>query len=113
MTNKDIKQIIQNGGATIDYKGNIAFVKSGYMASYQDYECKINQSYTKSILERVVEYIKAYAKKGNYVGIWVCNGYAYIDVSKRLSTKKEAMIFAKDNSQLAIFDNRKRIAIEC
>ena len=54
---------------------------------------------------------QAYNKNVYYVGLWVDNGICYIDISIRVSNKKQALIMGLLNNQLAIYSNKKNESI--
>lgn len=102
--------ILQNGGATVDGRGNAHILKSGYQVSKQDV-AKID---TKDFRQAHVVSLCAMAEgRGNYAGFWVDNGYVYCDLSKRYSTKKNALAAGRDYNQQSIFDWKKQTCIWC
>ena len=94
-----VRAIIKNGGATITREGVRVALRSGYQVSKQDLYilpvadfCKYHITTALSLLSR----------RGEYVGVWIDNGLAYIDISCRVSTKYEAMTLGKSLNQLSI-----------
>lgn len=109
MTKKELNKILKNGGASLK-NGKVKILKSGFMASYKDHESIIKLEKNKSvILQLVNDYIKTF--KRDYIGLWLDNGLLYIDVSKRFNTKKECLTFAKENKQLAIYNNKLNMCV--
>lgn len=45
--------------------------------------------------------------RGEYCGVWIDDGFAYVDISKRIKTKQEAMRLGREKKQLSILDWRK------
>ena len=91
--------IIKNGGATFNQHGKIVQLKSGYQVSCKDLY-KVPVKDFKPVLSYVLTYHPM--ARGQYIGVWIDNGYAYIDISKRIATKKQAIQFGKQLKQLSI-----------
>ena len=87
---KLLKELKENDGATLKNYNMINY-KSGYQVATEGKE-------TKS-LKKAIEYIKGY---NGTCGIWYAKGIYYIDKSKRISTKKEALKIGKENNQISI-----------
>ena len=105
MNNEFIKEIIKNGGSTLTKNLNKAELKKGYMVSLEGAESKVkSDNYTAIIkaIEEKQELIKDTSEL--YIGLWVDNGFVYIDISINISDKVEALEFGKKNKQLAIYD---------
>lgn len=97
--NKIINFIISNGGATINKYGNLVKMKSGYQVSRRDlYILPVNELNI-STLQAAIDLLQ---KRGEYLGIWIDSGNAYIDISVRISTKQNAIIKGKELNQLSI-----------
>ena len=99
ITQATINSIIRNGGATINNKGERVTLKSGYQVSKCDLMIIPVSELTKIIVKRVLENITA---RGEYLGLWVDNGLVYIDISRRVATKRDAMQMGRDLNQLSI-----------
>lgn len=87
---------------------SLDFVSSGYSVAYE----ATQNSFDLKGLERVIEHAKA---NGNVIGGWldeVSNLY-YFDSCKIFFVLDEALSFAKENKQIAIFDltNLKTIRV--
>ena len=94
-----IKSIKRNGGATINKYGERVSMKSGYQVSKQDlYIIPVDE------LDKLVikEAMKLLLKRGDYLGVWIDDGKAYIDISVRIATKKEAMKRGRELNQLSV-----------
>lgn len=87
---KLLKELKNNDGATLKNYNMINY-KTGYQVATEGKK-------TKNI-KKAIEYIKGY--EGN-CGIWYSNGIYYIDKSKRINTKKEALKVGKENNQISI-----------
>lgn len=106
---KQLKEIIKNKGASLKPNGANANLKSGYMVSYANSETvfELKEKITSTLLKTINnQYFNAVKEKGIYIGFWIDNNKLYIDISKRYNTKILALKVAKDNRQLAIFDNK-------
>ena len=104
LKNEMIKEIIKNGGATLDTNYNNFNANAGFMVSLYGYETKININNIKAI-KKEIETKKEEAKKNNaYIGLWVDNGLVYVDISKHIIDYNEALETARDNEQLAVYD---------
>lgn len=94
-----IKSIKRNGGATINKYGMRVSMKSGYQVSKQDLLIIPVDELDKYTLK---ELLKLLVKRGDYLGVWIDDGKAYIDISHRIATKKQAMIVGRELNQLTI-----------
>ncbi len=106
MYNELKKEIIKNNGGT--YKSDLtnANLTNGYMVSITGYEY-ITQDINDAI-KKMVEYGEIIKdKKGYFVGAWIDtqdNNKIYIDISKRLTHRRDAEETARKNKQKAYFD---------
>lgn len=87
---RTLKKISDNGGLTLKDGKPITY-KSGWQVATEGIE-------TTDILE-AMKAIRGY--KGN-CGIWFSDGIWYIDKSKRVSTKKEALEIGRKCNQISI-----------
>lgn len=111
ITKEMIMEVIQKGGASFK-NGKLVNLKSGFMASVRGSESKIAISNIDWIFTVVNNYTRNGVNMG-YVGLWVENGFVYVDFSKRFKSKNAALVFGRKNNQIAIFDNKKGLAIYC
>lgn len=91
--NKVVKATIEDGGFS-ELNGN-------YMVAFEEYEKIV------PIEEFTTEVLKEYKETVDKpIGTWYNteNGMIYLDVSIPFEDKKEALQFASDNQQLAIYD---------
>jgi hypothetical protein len=94
-----IKSIIKNGGATINKYGERVSMKTGYQVSKRDlYIVPVNK------LDKLIikEAMKLLERRGEYLGVWIDNGNAYIDISVRIATKRDAMAKGRELNQLSV-----------
>ena len=87
---RTLKKITDNGGLTLK-KGKVITYKSGWQVATEGIET--------TDMKEAMKAIKAY--NGN-CGIWFSNGVWYIDKSKRISTKREALIIGRACNQISI-----------
>jgi hypothetical protein len=87
---RTLRKITNNGGLTLKAGKPITY-KSGWQVATEG-------SATTDIHE-AMKMIKAF---GGNCGIWLENGIYYIDKSKRVSTKREAMKIGRECNQISI-----------
>lgn len=98
---RTIRKLNNNDGLTLK-NGRAITYKSGYQVATEGIE-------TRDIKE-AMKAIKAYA--GN-CGVWFSNGIYYIDKSKRISTKTEALSIGKAHNQISILKWSNMSLIYC
>jgi len=106
--------IIENGGATLTKTLRKSSLKSGYMVSLKGYEKQIDVNNEELLYTEIrLANTKREIFKGSYVGVWIENGIAYIDVSINIKVLETALEIGKYNEQLAIYDiaNNKVITL--
>lgn len=107
MTKKQLKQlkqhIIKTGGATIDADGHIMALSRGYMVSIEGFE-KITT--LKRLNRRMLRahILHAIIMCNAYIGFWMDGNKLYIDLSKNIEDKAQAIREGLNNKQLAIYD---------
>ena len=112
ITKKDILKdyIKENGGATLDYKGDFMELKKGYIVSTPQNEYKTDD--LDNAINKMMIYLDYIKKDSNlYVGCWYDNGTYYIDINIYIMNKKEALKVGKNNQQKAMFDIAKNDSI--
>ena len=87
---RTLRKLTNNDGLTLK-NGKPINYKSGWQVATEGIETKDQQEAMKAI--------KAY--KGN-CGVWFSEGIYYIDKSKRVNTKKEAMEIGRACNQISI-----------
>lgn len=102
--------ILQNGGATVNSKGEAVTLKSGYQVSHKDVGRITVADFTEKMAQDMVALID---KRGEYAGFWVDGGFVYADLSRRVGTKKDAMALGKKLNQLAIWDWKNSCGVAC
>lgn len=104
MEKKDILSYVNNnGGITFNKESKKARLTDGFMVSLYGTEYKTENK--KEVLEKVSEYIgNIQDKNGLYVGVWLEDGYYYVDYSINIIDRVEALEFGKKNKQISIYD---------
>ena len=102
-----LKKIIENGGATLTTNFHAVTFNGGYQVSVEDYAVIKVRDLRKSFLNYLIK--STYL----YVGVWIENGNAYIDISQNFKTKKDAMKIAKENNQISIYDWKNQKVVYC
>ena len=113
---KLIDQVKENGGVSYStvYGDLSSSRKMGYaVCPYKEREVIIPY---KDLDENEVrnfyfENAELLAQPEHFLGIWVDDGQAYIDVSVRLMRRNDALKLAKEKGQLAIYDFKNEESI--
>ena len=87
---RSILKLTENDGMTLK-NGNKITYKSGWQVATEGVECKT--------VREAMNAVKAY---GGNCGVWYSEGIYYIDKSKRVSTKREAMEIGRACNQISI-----------
>ena len=87
---RSILKLAENDGMTLK-NGNKITYKSGWQVATEGVECKTARE--------AMNAVKAY--NGN-CGVWYSEGIYYVDKSKRVSTKREAMEISRACNQISI-----------
>ena len=87
---RTLKKITNNGGLTLKAGKPITY-KSGWQVATEGIET-----------ESMVEAMKAIKAYGGDCGIWFADGIWYIDKSKRVNTKREAMEIGRACNQISV-----------
>ena len=98
---RTVRNIKNNEGLTLR-NGNIVEYKTGWQVGITGIEVKTAEEVS-SILHSEM------GRKGN-IGIWLSEGIYYIDISKRITTKQDAMKVGKIMNQQSIYGWRPRKA---
>ena len=96
---RTIRNLADNEGLTLR-NGKIVEYKTGWQVGIQGIECHTPEEV--SILLH-----KGMGRKGN-IGIWLSNGIYYVDISKRITTKQNALRVGKLMNQQSIYGWRPR-----
>lgn len=98
---RTIRNIENEGGLTLR-NGKIVEYKTGWQVGITGITCKTPEEVTE-LLHRGI------GRKGN-IGIWYSGGIYYIDISKRITTKQDALKVGKIMNQQSIYGWRPRKA---
>lgn len=94
-----LKAILENGGASVNYRGENVQLKSGYQVS----KCDLGRVAVADFTEKMIADLISYAiHRGEYAGFWVEDGFVYVDISVRISTKAQAIEQGKQLKQISI-----------
>ena len=106
-----ITTILTNAGATLNSALNPVSLRTGYQVSKQDIAIVDADTLSMDTLEAVKQQYKP--KRGEYIGVWIEAGKAYIDISHRITSKKKAIQAGKEYNQISIWDWSKKKVIYC
>ena len=96
---RTIRNIQEDQGLTLR-NGKIVEYKTGWQVGVTGVTCKTPEEVSALLHSGL-------GKKGN-VGIWLHDGIYYIDVSKRITTKKDALSVGRVMNQQSIYGWRPR-----
>ena len=96
---RTIRNIAEDGGLTLR-NGKIVEYKTGLQVGITGITCKTPEEVSALLHSGL-------GRHGN-IGIWLHEGIYYIDISKRISTKKEALAVGKVMNQDSIYGWRPR-----
>jgi hypothetical protein len=96
---RTIRNIQEDEGLTLR-NGKIVEYKTGWQVGITGVTCRTPEE-ASALLH------SGLGRKGN-IGIWLSDGIYYIDVSKRITTKKDALQVGKVMNQQSIFGWRPR-----
>ncbi len=108
--------ILANGGASYSLRyGDLAGRKGYAVSCHKDREFTLTPAeLTDSVLQNYLhENSDLLAMPDYFLGAWIDNGTLYLDVSKRVTSKAEAVRLCREHDQKAYFDleNLKTIEI--
>lgn len=98
---RTIRKLSNNDGLTLKAGAKINY-KTGWQVATEGVECKTP--------EEAIKAVRAY--NGN-CGIWYSEGTYYIDKSKRVSTKREALAIGRACNQISILRWRDLGLVYC
>ena len=98
---KSLKKVVENGGLTLK-GGKVITYKSGWQVATEGKET--------TDIKEAMKMIKEY---GGNCGVWLENGIYYIDKSKRVNTKKEALAIGKACNQISVLRWRDMGLVYC
>lgn len=98
---RTLRKVKNNGGLTLR-KGTPIIYKSGWQVATEGLET--------TDINEAMKMIRAY---GGDCGVWLENGIYYIDKSKRVSTKREALEIGRACNQISILRWRDMGLVYC
>ena len=90
---RTIRNLANNDGLTLR-NGKIVEYKTGWQVGIYGIECKTPEDVSQLLH-------KGLGRKGN-IGIWLSEGVYYVDISKRITTKQDALQVGKTMNQQSI-----------
>ena len=98
---RTLRKLTNNDGLTLK-NGRVITYKTGYQVATEGYETKSQ--------EEAMRMIRQY--KGD-CGIWFADGVYYIDKSKRVNTKREALRIGRECNQISVLEWRTMGLVYC
>lgn len=109
MDKMTLKAIKANKGATLNNNGIAVSYKTGFQVSKRDlYVMPIRQ-----LTKRLIVATLAVLRDDEYLGIWIDDGKAYVDMSERISNYKHALKVGRDRKQISVWSWNKGEAVTC
>lgn len=87
---RSIRKLGNNDGLTLKMGKKVNY-KSGWQVATEGIECKTAQE--------AIDAVRAY---GGNCGVWFSNNTWFVDKSKRVNTKKEALQIGREHNQISI-----------
>lgn len=97
---RTLRKLKENDGLTLKAGKPIVY-RSGYQVA------------TEGIETTDIKVAMAYVRKWRTCGIWFSNGIYYIDMSKRIATKREALEIGRNCQQISILKWQNMELIYC
>lgn len=111
MNKIEVRKIIENGGATLNRKGEAVSFSRGYQVSKKD--CyKITVENVDKIAEAIKELLNSIGKN-DFVGVWVDNGAVYVDISENIKNRSKALHVGHARKQKSVFEWSTGLCVEC
>lgn len=98
---RSIKKLTNNDGLTLKAGKKVTY-KTGWQVATEGVECKT-----------AYEAIKAVKAYNGDCGVWYSEGIYYIDKSKRVNTKREAMKIGRECKQISVLNWRTMSLAYC
>lgn len=96
-----ILKLTENDGLTLRAGKKITY-KTGYQVATEGVEC--------ATAREAMEAVKRY---GGNCGLWYSGGVYYVDKSRRISTKKEALKIGREHKQISILNWKNMRLVYC
>lgn len=98
----ELVKILHDGGATLNGDGSPVHYSRGYQVSRRD--CFILSVDNVGAILRAVNALLKGLTAGDFVGVWIDGGRAYIDISERVERLSDAMRTGIARGQKSIYD---------
>lgn len=98
---RTIKKLVNGDGLTLKY-GKIITYKTGWQVATEG----IETANARAAINAVKNY-------GGNCGVWYSDGIYYIDKSKRVNTKHEALRIGKEYNQISVFGWKNKNLAYC
>lgn len=126
-----IEDTIKNDGGSFTLDGDGVFFESGYMVALYGYEHQVTlpdcmfpqlerslHSVVGQYMQHINRIFRIYEDDDDdlkdmrvYIGTWINEDVIYLDVSRNIEDKDEAINYAKWNKQKAVWDNVNKCEI--
>ena len=98
---RSIRKLTENDGLTLRAGKKITY-KTGYQVATEGIEC--------ATAREAMDAVKRY---GGDCGLWYPGGIYYVDKSRRISTKKEALKIGREHKQISILNWKNMGLVYC
>lgn len=98
---RTIRKLDNNDGLTLR-AGKVVRYKTGWQVATHGVEC--------ATPEQAIRAVKSY---GGNCGVWLENGIYYVDSSKRVNTKKQALEIGRECNQISIYGWARGVLAYC
>jgi hypothetical protein len=110
---KFLSEVLKNNGGSYNITTGESNPTDGYMVSLPNREWVFNADdlCTNSLKEYIIDNAEELSSDKSFVGLWIDNNKAYIDVSVKYDDLETACYVGIINDQKAIYDNANAVAI--
>ena len=102
MDKRQLKAIMNNGGATLNSDGAEVTFANGFQVSKKD--CYIIAVERVNLICKKTNALLRSLNRGEFVELWIDGGKVYIDISIRIRKQEKAERIGRSLQQLAIFN---------
>ncbi len=108
-----LSEVLKNNGGSYNITTGESNPTDGYMVSLPNNELVIdaNDLCATVLSEYIINNAEELSSDKSFVGLWIDNGKAYIDVSVKYDDVETACYVGIINDQKAIYDNANAVAI--
>ena len=110
---KFLSEVLKNGGGSYNITTGESNPTDGYMVSLPNNELVIDADdlCATVLTEYIINNAEELFSENSFVGLWIDNGKAYLDVSVKYNDIEAACYVGILNDQKAIYDNANAVAI--